>query len=252
MYTQTKSSYAGELSPGEQIPFHWYDLKLDKAMQINFANSNTLWSGSFKVNQIDNFMVKIRPIQKLPGLQYDLVNVSLKVRDGVSYVVLRPGEDNYLKLYTIENQTTETLVIKQKGVDYTETVEPKSSAHFFWDEPHQPQAKFIVVALANDPKATTAQVDPNTEPKLLPDWETKGASKQKYKMALVSKGYTRSVLVYDARESQSTAVLSLLKAESVTRQDQIELEAQLGAVSISVIDNSPAELVYAFSIFFYR
>eukprot|EP01122_Echinamoeba_exundans_P016084 TRINITY_DN8049_c0_g1_i1.p1 TRINITY_DN8049_c0_g1~~TRINITY_DN8049_c0_g1_i1.p1 ORF type:complete len:2404 (-),score=554.15 TRINITY_DN8049_c0_g1_i1:64-6402(-) len=244
LYTHAKSSFAGELPAGEQIPFHWSDVKLDKVMQINFANTDTFWSGSFRINQIDNFMVKIRPRQKMEGHQYDLVNVSLKVRDGVNYVVLRPGEDNYLKLYTIENQTTETLVVKQKGVDYAEIIGPKSTADFFWDEPHQPQAKFVVLGLANEPKASTTQVDPNTEPKLLPDWDTKGSAKQKFKMALVSKGFTRSVLVYDARESQSAAVLSLLKAESVSRQDQIELEAQLGAVSISVIDNSPAELLY--------
>lgn len=244
LYTQTRSSFSFEIADGDQIPWHWTDTKLDKLMQINWANADTFYSGSFRINQIDNVMVKIRPRQKIQGHQYDLVNVSIKVRDGVSYVVFRAGEENYLKLYTVENQTSEPIAIKQKGSDYSEVVDPKSCADFFWDEPHQPTQKFVSISLVNDAVARPTQVDPNSEPKLLETWDTKGAGKQKYRMALVGRGFTRSILIFDDRDSQSSAVVTMLKPESVDRKDKLELEASFGCVAVSVIDNTPAELLY--------
>jgi len=85
-------------------------------MVISIANTDSHWSGKFQIEEVDNFMIKIRQKQSVPrgDLPFILLNVSVKQRHGVTYVVFRPGEDNFVCLYEIDNRTNYDLIVTQK------------------------------------------------------------------------------------------------------------------------------------------
>ena len=104
-----------------QIPFHWPEPKRDKFIHIRLKDIDTLWSGKFKIISTSdkdefekNFCVKIYPNTSAPTVPYTFINVSIKLVDNVTYVVFRPGEDNVIAQYVIENLTQETLLLQQK------------------------------------------------------------------------------------------------------------------------------------------
>jgi hypothetical protein len=124
-----------DLMAGDQLPFHWSDSSLlIKQLSINYSaeqpglnelrdsegllldptqpRPETHWSGRFSIDAIDNFMIKIR--DRANPERFDLINVSIKERHGVKYVILRPGSEDFIQLIRIENQSEWEIVVEQK------------------------------------------------------------------------------------------------------------------------------------------
>lgn len=124
-----------DLMAGDQLPFHWPDASLlAKQLSINYSNDDpglndlrdsdgnfldpniaqpeTHWSGRFSIDAIDNFMVKIR--DKTEVERFDLINVSIKERRGIKYVIFREGSEDFIQLIRVENQSEWEIVVEQK------------------------------------------------------------------------------------------------------------------------------------------
>jgi hypothetical protein len=169
-----------ELAEGEQLPFHWSDVKKDKLLVINHKDDSTNWSQKFKIDQIDTLMVKLRP--RTPSLekQYELISVTIKERDGVRFIVFRPGEDNYIELYRIVNQTTEYISLQQKGHETIDIIPPKTASAYFWEEPHVPQGRLLMMKVHNLKNGAPCVISLDVDPRTHPDWEPKNAYVQLY------------------------------------------------------------------------
>jgi len=143
---------ACDLFSGDQLPFHWPDAsQVMKQISINYSRDDpgvnerrdgdngagsletspsssssspsssanagfnrpeTHWSGKFSIDAIDNFMVKIR--DKAEVEKFDLINVSIKERRGVKYIIFKEGRDDFIQLIRIENQSEWEIVVEQK------------------------------------------------------------------------------------------------------------------------------------------
>jgi hypothetical protein len=246
-----------ELLPDDQIPFHWpYMTRREKFMQINFKDSDTHWSGKFKVDQIDNFMLKIRQktVGPLGTSPFQLVNVSIKSRRGITYVVLRPGEENFIALYQVENQTGSDLLVCQKYVESFDLVPAKQRITLFWDEPSAKKKIVLRFASNSNPRMgyehnfEKENVLPFGEDgqQICPEWEIKGATtRTKYRVSLLTRGYTNVLLIYDEKDiAQNAVVQSMIKTDTDQRGESLEVEAKFSTLAISLIDTTPQEVVY--------
>eukprot|EP01122_Echinamoeba_exundans_P011264 TRINITY_DN4424_c0_g1_i1.p1 TRINITY_DN4424_c0_g1~~TRINITY_DN4424_c0_g1_i1.p1 ORF type:complete len:3569 (-),score=802.37 TRINITY_DN4424_c0_g1_i1:9-9890(-) len=246
-----------ELLPDDQIPFHWpYMSRREKFMQINFKDSDTHWSGKFKVDQIDNFMLKVRQktVGPLGTSPFQLVNVSIKSRRGITYVVFRPGEENFIALYQVENQTGSDLIVCQKYVDSFDLVPAKQRITLFWDEVSAKKKIVLRFASNNNPRMgyehnfEKENVLPFGEDgqQICPEWEIKGAtSRTKYRVSLLTRGYTNVLLIYDEKDiAQNAVVQSMIKTDTDQRGESLEVEAKFSTLAISLIDTTPQEVVY--------
>lgn len=64
-YKQKKTSVTEELNPGEQREYYWYKAT-DAKQELIVRNKNDSWnwSGSFKLDEVNDFGLRIRNSQK--------------------------------------------------------------------------------------------------------------------------------------------------------------------------------------------
>jgi hypothetical protein len=293
----TPKARAFELLQNDQIPFHWPRMNArEKYLQLNIKGMDTHWSGHFSIDQIDNFMLKIREKSKaaegsataahLGAKAFHLVNVSIKSRRGITYVVFRPGEDNYIALYQIENQTSQDLLIQQKYVDFVDVIPAKKRVTIFWDQPRLKRK--VVLRIAGNSSARAYELNfekdegvdgdadssssgggansgggsggggssfggggggsslgDNSGTHVCPDWELRNLSRTKYQVNLLRHGYSNILLIYDENDmAQNSVVQQMIKTETKTKSEHLEIDAKFATLAISLIDTTPQEVVY--------
>ncbi|KAM7310382.1 vacuolar protein sorting-associated protein 13D isoform X1 [Ixodes scapularis] len=123
--------------PKSSLPFHWPRVDLDNLLCVRLVDiSGCLWSGGFKIDELDSFHVHMR--DELGRSYFVRVEVILK---GATFFIIFMDCSKIPPPMRVDNQSEVPVTFHQTGVA-SELLKPVVKAHtsvpYAWDEPTLP------------------------------------------------------------------------------------------------------------------
>lgn len=243
VYSQDKENHVYELLSGDQIPYHWDNKKGSRQIAVNFRDVKdpTYWSSPFCLDDIDNFVIKLRKKDKVS--EYLTLNISSKEINGVYYTIFKDTEENLITYHQIDNRTEHEIHVSQKDVpkEFKDIYPASHSAAYFWDFPHD-TFKSISLSLASGGYSYILRFDDTN----LSTFEWKVSSKLIIPCSLKTSGYMKILTIgTDSFTKPTDGDLKLnVNSTPVEEKKSFEFELEFPKLGISVIDSLPQEVMY--------
>jgi len=83
-------------------------------MYVRYKGADLNFSGRFRIDLVESFSIKMRPKTAANDVYFKRINITIKQLNEVFYVVFRPGEENLVAQYRVDNLTSQTFTLQQK------------------------------------------------------------------------------------------------------------------------------------------
>eukprot|EP00898_Chlorokybus_atmophyticus_P008933 jgi/Chlat1/9040/Chrsp94S09266 len=252
-YKQQGSEVYHRLPAGARHQFHWRSTSRNFLISIRLDEHGWLWSGGFAPDRLGETQVKIRHTSNRT-IRVVRVDVSTPQRTsaptsatgsgmGTCVVVITDHEPGFTP-YRIDNHSSVTIRFKQKNVNTLEdTLAPYSSCAYAWDEPCFPH-RLLVEAVGHG-MLGTFQLDEVAEysSDIFPT--TLQRHEKKLQISVIAEGPTRVLAFTDARRHDLPASYNAVGGMTALGQMRVAMHIHITTLGLSVIEDTPQELLYA-------
>jgi len=217
------------LQPGDILPLHWSDASKPQLLSMRRKGGQS-WSGLFGVNTIHDQCIKLKETDN--SINFPQLQVKLD-KDGSNLVILSE-EDRSHPPYRIDNDTAHVISVSQKDIKTNASADKIPSGyclHYTWDE--------------------------YTKPHILQLWLDESTQASEFNLDKIKKFHSTQLgqdITVESFADGPTRVLKLSMREDAPRQslerdrrEEIldkEYIVHMEGIGISIIDSSPAELLY--------
>ncbi len=245
LYGQMDAAQEFSLPAGSQVPFHWASLVAPQLLRIRFDDGEWGWSGGFSLKDASLFEVMLRERE---SLQSNRVVVQA-VNKGPTTAILFHSTEGRTPMYSIRNNTSVPLLVKQEGVyDAGEEIPPRTTVPFAWADFSAPERRVQVLPVAGSKVEVEAQKVPLyslDEVASLPSFR------------VMKKGWRVPVRCSASLFlSGATKVLAIEEEGGEIGEDDFEqvavatvdwaISVSIPGVSLSLVSGAPAEIFHAF------
>eukprot|EP00210_Caulerpa_lentillifera_P006324 g6040.t1 len=135
-FGQLKTAKSMEIETGEQLEYYWFDSEAPQELCVRPTVGTWCYSGGFRLNEVNDFGLRIRNSRQ-PGL-YQILKVDVSIK-GDSMICVFCELNDADPPYRIENQSTLVSVhFIQKGAVkllQPDLLDPNSQTVYAWDYP---------------------------------------------------------------------------------------------------------------------